>query len=120
MAAKDDLGRLGEQVAVDYLTARDHVVVDRNWRCADGELDIVTLIDRLVVVVEVKTRRTMAYGDPLRAVDAQKLARLWRLAHRWRAAHADLCAGRGVRVDIVGVTGHAESGFAVAHLEDVR
>ncbi len=120
MAAKDDLGRHGEQVAVEYLTERNHVVLDRNWRCGEGELDIVTLDGDLIVVVEVKTRRSMAFGDPLEAVDPRKLARLWRLAREWGKAHADVARGRGARLDVIGITGDETMGFELVHLEDVR
>lgn len=120
MAAKDDLGRRGEQLAVDYLTERNHVVVDRNWRCAEGELDVVTVSDDMVVVVEVKTRSTMAFGDPLQAVDARKLSRLWRLARLWGASHATIARGRAVRLDVIGITGDEADGFELVHLEDVR
>ncbi|MGF3054047.1 YraN family protein [Microbacterium sp. YY-03] len=120
MAAKDDLGRRGEQLAVEYLTKRNHVVQSRNWRCAEGELDVVTLNDDLVVVVEVKTRRSIAFGDPLEAVDPRKISRLWRLAREWSRAHAEIARGRAVRLDIIGITGDDDHGFDIAHLEDVR
>ncbi|MBV0894682.1 YraN family protein [Microbacterium sp. NC79] len=120
MAAKDDLGRRGEQLAVEYLTERNHVVVDRNWRCAEGELDVVTVSGDMVVVVEVKTRRSMAFGDPLEAVDARKRSRLWRLARAWGVAHPEILRGRSVRLDIIGITGGESTGFDLAHLEDVR
>ena len=56
MATKDELGKHGEQVAVDYLLAHDMQILDRNWRCPDGEIDVVAREGRTLVVVEVKTR----------------------------------------------------------------
>jgi putative endonuclease len=102
VADKDELGRQGEQVAVEYLTERGYRVLDRNWRCRQGELDIVALDGRELVVVEVKCRRSNAFGDPLEGVTDQKLTRLCVLAGAWRRAHPHLRPS-GSRIDLVGV-----------------
>jgi putative endonuclease len=87
MAAKDELGRRGEAVAVEYLEGRGLVVLSRNWRCRDGELDVVATDDGRLVVCEVKTRSGTRYGLPAEAVTGTKAARIRRLAHHWCAAH---------------------------------
>lgn len=120
MAAKDELGAAGEDRAVQHLRAGGYRILDRNWRCADGELDIVARRDTTVVVVEVKTRRTLDYGDPLAAVDARKLTRLWRLAHAWVAAHPEESRGCGLRIDVVGIVGAPPGTGELVHLRDVR
>jgi putative endonuclease len=97
-----DLGRRGEDEAAAYLTALGYRIVDRNWRCASGEIDIVAIDDRELVVVEVKTRRSRAYGDPLEAVDDRKLTRLCVLAGAWRRAHRGVRT-RSTRIDLIGV-----------------
>jgi putative endonuclease len=102
MAAKDDLGRRGEDEVAAYLTALGWRVVDRNWRCASGEIDIVALDGGELVIVEVKTRRGRGYGHPLEAVDSKKLTRLCVLAGAWRRAHRGVRA-RTTRIDLVGV-----------------
>jgi putative endonuclease len=102
VADKDDLGRRGEDEAAAYLAALGYRIVDRNWRCGVGEIDIVALDGRELVVVEVKTRRSRAYGDPLEGVDDRKLARLCVLAGAWRRAHRGVRA-RTTRIDLVGV-----------------
>lgn len=116
MGAHNDLGAAGETIAATYLSAAGYTVRDRNWRGDHGELDIVATRGAVVVIVEVKTRSTMAFGDPLAAVDARKLERLWRLAWQWVRAHPDIAAGRDVRVDVIGITGAGD----LVHLEDVR
>lgn len=120
MAAKDDLGRAGEARAAQHLSRSGYDIVDRNWRCPDGELDLVAVRGREVVVVEVKTRRSDGYGDPLEAVDARKRARLWRLAHRWRHEHPDHATGRALRLDVIGITGADPWSGRLVHLEDIR
>ena len=59
MAQKDDVGRRGEDEAAAYLTALGWRILDRNWRCASGEVDIVALDGRELVIVEVKTRSSV-------------------------------------------------------------
>ncbi len=65
----------------------------RNWRCPAGELDLVVANERDLVVVEVKTRRSEAFGHPFEAIDRRKRARLWRLTAAWMAAHPGDAAG---------------------------
>lgn len=119
MAAKDDLGRAGESRAADYLQQRGYDVVDRNWRCDAGEIDLVALTARDVVIVEVKTRRGEAFGHPLEAIDARKKQRLWRLAIAWIAAHRDLVQGRGLRFAAIAITGSDPSSARLELLPDL-
>ncbi len=94
-------GRWGEDFAVAHLVAQGVQVLDRNWRCSHGELDVVALDrDGTFVFVEVKARRTAAFGQPSEAVDARKTRRIRRLAVLWLADH-----GRHgeMRFDVVSV-----------------
>ena len=120
MAAKDDLGRAGECRAAQHLLARGYRILDRNWRCAQGEIDIVACGDGVLVFVEVKTRRSLAFGHPFEAVDARKRERLWRLAHAWAARHPEQSRGRARRVDAIGIVGADPATGALEHLEDLR
>ena len=87
MAAKDELGRRGEDEAVRYLEQRGLVVLSRNWRCRDGELDVVAVDGDRLVVCEVKTRSGTRFGEPAEAVTPRKVARIRRLTQAWLAAH---------------------------------
>jgi putative endonuclease len=112
MALKDELGRWGETVAADYLAANGYEVLDRSWRCRQGEIDIVARSGRTVAFVEVKTRRTNRYGHPLEAITPAKFARLRVLAGEWCRVH-QVHAGT-VRIDAIGIVG---DGLAVGSLE---
>jgi putative endonuclease len=95
------VGRFGEQAATRHLEAAGLEILDRNWRCDTGEIDIVARDGRCLVVCEVKTRSGVGFGSPLEAVDRRKAARLRRLAARWLAQQ-----DRGfpeLRFDVVGV-----------------
>ncbi|GAB3036028.1 YraN family protein [Parafrigoribacterium mesophilum] len=87
MAAKDILGARGEQLATEHLVQRGYVILERNWRCPAGEIDIVARDGDETVFVEVKTRSGTAFGHPLEAITVAKLARLRRLAGAWCEAH---------------------------------
>jgi putative endonuclease len=100
-AQRKALGDLGERIAARHLADAGLTLLDRNWRCAAGEVDIVAADHGTVVVCEVKTRSTFGFGTPLEAVTAQKAARLHRLGWLWVRAHDVHCAG--LRVDVVAV-----------------
>ena len=94
---KGAVGRFGEQLAVRHLEAAGLRILDRNWRCAEGEIDIVAADGDTLVVCEVKTRSGTGFGDPAEAVVGAKAARLRRLALRWLAARGARLAGSPLR-----------------------
>src|SRR5205823_11825402 len=108
------LGRVGEQVAAEHLERAGLTILDRNWRCAEGEIDIVAADGHTLVVCEVKTRSGLAYGDPAEAVVAAKSARLRRLALRWLAAHE--LSWRELRFDVITVLRRRDDRPLVRHL----
>jgi putative endonuclease len=115
--AKDGLGAYGEQVAAAHLVAQGMTVLDRNWRCPQGEIDIVARDGDVLVVCEVKTRSSTALGHPLEAVTARKAERLRRLAAAWireRRVHP-----AEVRIDLVGVLRPARGAAGVEHVRGV-
>jgi putative endonuclease len=117
MAAKDDLGRRGEKLAADHLVASGYQILERNWRCRQGEIDIVASKGGEVVFVEVKTRTSLAYGHPLEAITVAKLARLRRLAGAWCQAHPDVRAS--VRIDAIAILAPTRGLVEIEHLERV-
>lgn len=112
------LGAWGEQVAVEHLRGQGLVVLDRNWRCREGELDIVVTDGTTVVFVEVKTRSGTGFGRPEEAVTPRKLSRLRRLAQRWLAERR--LGWVEVRFDVVAVLANRHGGPSeVEHLVGV-
>lgn len=118
MAAKDDLGRAGEDRAAAHLTAQGYTILDRNWRCPQGEIDIVAERGGTLVVAEVKTRRSELFGHPAEAVDARKAERLWRLAMAWIVVHPRAARGRMLRIDVIAIVGDDPRVAPLEHLED--
>jgi putative endonuclease len=117
MAHNAELGRRGEQLAVDHLEARGMAVLERNWRCRLGEIDIVARDGGDLVFIEVKTRSNGDYGHPFEAITPIKLARLRRLAIAW-CESSEASAAR-IRIDAVAVLVPAESPALIEHLEGI-
>jgi putative endonuclease len=99
--AKDALGRLGEDIAARHLEQDGFVVLERNWRCDLGEIDIVAREGDVLVVCEVKTRSSLRYGSPFEAVTERKLHRLERLGIAWMRERG--VRPRSMRIDVVAV-----------------
>jgi len=114
VAAKDEVGRYGERVAVEYLLDQGMSLLDRNWRCSAGEIDAILRDGTVLVFVEVKTRRGTAYGTPAEAVGRAKRSRLRRLAALWLAQSG--LHSPEVRFDLVSVVPRRAGPAAVEHL----
>jgi putative endonuclease len=99
-----DLGARGEELAAAWYTSRGYMVLARNWRCREGELDLVVARDRCVVFCEVKTRTGAAFGIPAEAVTGVKQRRLRRLATRWLGEQPPSGGFADVRFDVACVT----------------
>lgn len=117
MRAKDAVGRYGEKVAAAHLVNAGWQILDRNWRCPQGELDIVALDGSTLVTVEVKTRRGTGFGHPAEAVTSAKLARLGRLTAQWLAEHDQRVAQ--VRIDVLAIILPRAGCATVEHLKGV-
>lgn len=119
MAAKDAIGQYGEDVAVRHLTDAGLRILDRNWRCRAGELDIVAVEGDVLVFCEVKTRSSTMYGAPAEAVIRAKATRIRRLALAWLAARRE--SGQvdfwaELRFDVVSVLRQRRGAALVEHL----
>jgi putative endonuclease len=84
-AGRQRLGAAGEERAVAWYLARGYEVVARNWRCREGELDVIVRQGATIAICEVKARSSLAYGHPAEAVTAAKQRRIRALAARWLA-----------------------------------
>ena len=117
MNQRTALGKRGEDMACRFLGTLGWEVIERNWRCARGEIDIVARDGGTIVVVEVKTRSSLGAGHPFEAITPQKLARLKLLAGEWcreRRPGSPL-----VRVDAVAVLMPRNQPAVVDHLRDI-
>lgn len=111
------LGKHGEELAVAHLEASGLVILDRNWRCRHGELDIVARDGDDLVVCEVKTRSSDRFGTPLEAITGRKLKTLRTLALAWIAERG--LNARTIRLDVIGVTASAKDGTIIHHIRGI-
>jgi putative endonuclease len=81
--ARQALGAAGEALAAAWYEANGYEVLDRNWRCREGELDLVVRKQRTIVFCEVKTRTSTRFGTPQEAVTYAKRDKIRRLAAMW-------------------------------------
>ena len=116
--AKDALGRYGEQVAAQHLESDGFVVLERNWRCELGEIDVVARDGAVLVIVEVKTRSSLRHGTPFEAVTERKLHRLERLGIRWMQDTG--VRPRTMRVDVVSVLRPRTGRTVIEHVRGLR
>jgi putative endonuclease len=116
--SRQEIGALGEQVAVEHLQALGWRILQRNWRCRYGELDLIAADGaRTVVFVEVKTRTGDGFGGLEYAVTPQKVSRIRRLAGLWLAAQDQ--GWPDLRIDVVGVRVGRRRAPEVMHLRGV-
>ncbi|SDY53978.1 putative endonuclease [Micromonospora pattaloongensis] len=112
--ARQAVGAYGERCAVQHLAAAGLRIVARNWRCPQGEIDIIAWDGDVAVFCEVKTRRGGAYGPPAAAVVPSKARRIRQLAARWlttTGAHP-----REVRFDVVAVLPARRGAARIEHI----
>jgi len=108
------LGKRGEDLAADYLAGTGLVVLSRNWRCRQGELDLVATDGERLVVCEVKTRSGTGYGEPSEGVTPAKAARIRRVTAAWlRAYRVGWCE---IRFDVLAVLCPQDGPVTVEHL----
>jgi putative endonuclease len=124
MAAHNELGKLGEDLAVKYLLKNGYTILDTNWTFQKAEIDIIAKIGNTLAIVEVKTRSSLEFGLPQDFVKPKKIQLLVKAVDAYvNAKNLDL----EVRFDIIAITasvrpsvsGHKEGkSFAIEHLID--
>ncbi len=117
MKPKDALGKYGEELAARHLMVKGFVILERNWRCDLGEIDLVAREASDLVVCEVKTRRSDAFGTPVEAVSARKVRRMRTLALRWLDERN--VNPRDIRFDVVGIVQPLVGPPQITHLRGV-
>jgi putative endonuclease len=110
------LGTYGELVAADFLSNQGYEIIERNWRCRQGEIDIVARERNSWVFVEVKTRSSASSDLGLEAVDELKIQKLRRAISQW--CQDRQVASINLRIDVVSVFVHAGK-VSFEHLKQV-
>ena len=115
MAEHNDLGRLGEQLARDFLIAKGYKILEQNWSCGHKEIDIIAMDGNELVIVEVKTRRVQCLVDPEETVDKLKQRFLiWAAESYVERNNLDV----DVRFDIVAIVVDKNNEHRIDHIEN--
>jgi putative endonuclease len=100
------LGQEGEDLAASFLRKKGYKLVERNYRCKTGEVDLIVLDRKVVVFVEVKTRSDHSFGSPFEAVEARKQRKMIQAAQYF--LHERNLEQRNARFDVIGISWHGD------------
>jgi len=114
MATHNELGKKGEELAVDFLQKNNYKILDRNWRYKKAEVDIITLKNDVLAVIEVKTRSSNYFGNPQDFVNPKKIQLLVEAINEY-VTSKDLDVE--VRFDIIAILKNGNT-FEIEHLKD--
>ncbi|GAA3762700.1 YraN family protein [Flavobacterium ginsengiterrae] len=118
MAEHNELGKKGEELAVEYLQQNGYEILDRNWVFQKAEIDIIAKKDNILAVVEVKTRSSLDFGSPQDFVKPKKINLLIKAVNAYiNYREKDFEDDLNVRFDIVAIHKNEET-FAIEHLTD--
>lgn len=116
MAAHNELGRWGEDLAAAFLEEKGYAIVERDWKSGHHDLDIVAKDGSTLVIVEVKTRRNRLYGNPEEAIDYRKRRSLLSAINHYTKLHRIYSS---VRFDIISIVGNIGEKSEIDHIIDV-
>jgi putative endonuclease len=94
-------GAIGERLAKDFLEKSGYRIIETNYRCPEGEIDIVALKEETLVFIEVRTKRSRQFGRPEESITSAKKARLRALAAHYGQTHDNLPPSQ--RIDVVAI-----------------
>lgn len=115
MDKRIQLGRLGEQAALSYLVTQGYRILEQNWRCRAGELDLIAEIGTTLVFIEVRTRSSYSFGTPFESVDYRKQQKVRKLAQIY-LNYGSTLADQDLRFDVISVQLDASGRPAIDHL----
>jgi putative endonuclease len=116
MAAHNELGKWGEDLAADYLQRKGYTIIERDWKSGKRDLDIIAQDGNVIVFVEVKTRRNRLFGEPEESVDYHKLQNLQQaISHYVKFKHIR----QEIRFDIISIVGNVGTDPDIQHIQDV-
>jgi len=115
MAVHNDLGKRGEQIAVEYLENLGYRILNVNWKCARAEVDVIADQNGAIIFVEVKTRSSTDYGHPEEFVDYKKERQLEFAS----SAYIEMRGHEGeIRFDIIAIVFENKDLYKINHIED--
>ena len=115
MAAHNESGKWGEDIATRYLSDNGYAIIERDWHCGRRDLDIIASKDDMLIIVEVKTRHNADYTRPEEAVGYDKAKSIAIASNAYVKSHR---INLPIRFDIIAVTGSPDSEYQIRHITD--
>ncbi len=116
MAAHNELGKWGENLAAAYLQKKGYEILERDWKSGHHDLDIIARDEDTLVIIEVKTRRNRLFGNPEEAIDYRKCQSLLSATNHYVKSHYIKAP---IRFDIMSIVGTIGSTPEIDHIKDV-
>ena len=118
MAEHNELGKKGEELAVEFLRKEGYKILDLNWTFQKAEIDIIAQKESILAIVEVKTRSSLDFGAPQDFVKPKKIQLLIKAVNAYiNDREKDFCEDLNIRFDIIAIHKNGET-FAIEHLTD--
>lgn len=114
---KQELGKEGEEFAVNYLQKKGYKIIDRNFECRQGEIDIIAKEKNEYVFIEVKTRQNFNYGMPCEAVDERKQKHIWNATKYYIYSHK--LEDKFIRIDVIEIY-KKQGKFYLNHIKQIK
>ncbi|NOZ61775.1 MAG: YraN family protein [Calditrichaeota bacterium] len=112
---QSDIGKLGEELASDYLQKKGYEILKRNFRFGHGEIDIIAEKDGVLVFVEVKTKQFGDFGDPIHWVTRRKQLQIGKIAHGY--LYVNEIENMDCRFDVI-ILRWEDGNYKIEHIED--
>ena len=116
MDERHKLGRQGEESAVNYLQKQGYEILQRNFKCKQGEIDIIAKDQKEYVFIEVKTRKSLQYGTPKEAVTQNKKKHIWETSKYY--IYRNKLENRYIRFDVIEIYSKEEK-FYINHIKNI-
>ncbi len=117
MNSKQETGKIGEEIAKNYLERKGYKIIERNFRCRQGEIDIIAMYSGKLIFIEVKTRRSEKYGKPAEAVNGVKQKNMINAARYYLYKTGQ--GNKFIRFDVVEVK-LKDGYYIVNHIEQIK
>lgn len=114
---KQKLGKMGEELAASYLKKQGYKIIERNFKCKQGEIDIIAKEKNEYVFIEVKTRQNFCYGMPSEAVDKKKQKHIWNATKYY--IYLNKLENEFIRIDVIEIYKKDEE-YYINHIKQIK
>lgn len=116
MPDNQNIGKIGEDLAANFLVKKGYQIIERNYRFSHGEIDIVAQLNETLVFVEVKTRNNLEYGEPEYAITKNKQRQIRKMAELY--LYDKNISDTDCRIDVIAILLKKKTEYKINHIEN--